>query len=451
MEYPSVPAPAPRRDIYTVSRLNREARALLEGSFPPMWVEGEVSNLARPSSGHIYFCIKDQGASVRCALFRSQLKLVASPLRDGMHVLVRARVTLYEGRGEYQLIVEHVEDAGEGALRRAFDALKLKLAQEGLFDVARKKPLPRLPRRIGLITSSSGAVLHDILTTLKRRFPAIPVLLYPVPVQGAGAAPRIAEAIKAAGARRECDVLILARGGGSLEDLWAFNEEVVARALVACPIPVVCGVGHETDFTIADLAADQRAPTPTAAAEMVSPDQHAWHEQFRQLELRLIRRLRDTLRSHAQHLDWLTARLVHPRTRLQHLEQRLQTLTHQLLLGQSRRLHVLRATVHGLATRVERLSPLARLHARQLDCGHYTERLRHALNRALERRQQQLAHCGRALHALSPLATLERGYAIVRDGTGRILRDVSAVAVGDAIETRLARGTLLSVVKEREP
>ena len=449
MEYPST-ASAKTRDVYTISRLNREAKLLLEGSFPPLWVEGEISNLARPSSGHLYFCLKDAGATVRCALFRSQLRLLNVALRDGMHVMVRARVTLYEGRGEYQLIVEHLEDAGEGALRRAFDLLKARLAQEGLFDLARKKQLPLLPRRIGIISSPSGAVLHDIVTTLRRRFPSIPVLLYPVPVQGEGAGARIAEAIRVAGVRRDCDVLILARGGGSLEDLWAFNEEVVARALVACPIPVVCGVGHETDFTIADLAADVRAPTPTAAAELVSPDQNEWRERFRHIEAHLLRRLQERLRNHAQRLDYLAARLIHPRARLETLDHRLHALSHRLLLAQSRRLHGAHRVLNRLVNGLERCSPLARLRALQLDGRHLHERLHGAITQCLRRERERLTHVARALHTLSPLATLDRGYAIVRDATsGAILRDAATVAPGDSIEARLARGALTCIVKER--
>jgi exodeoxyribonuclease VII large subunit len=451
MEYqPAVPAPTSVREVYSISRLNREARVLLEGSFPPLWIEGEVSNLSRPASGHVYFCLKDATAQVRCALFRSQARLLAAPPRDGMHVLVRARLTLYEGRGEYQLVVEHLEEAGEGALRRAFEALKARLAREGLFDIARKKPLPRLPRRIGLITSPTGAVLHDILTTLRRRFPAIPVLLYPVPVQGDGAAARIAEAIRVAGVRGECDVLILARGGGSLEDLWAFNEEVVARALVASPIPVVSGVGHETDFTIADLAADVRAPTPTAAAELVSPDQQEWRERFRHIEARLLRCMQETLRERAQHVDWLAARVVHPRIRLENLGHRLQSLAHRLVLAQSHRLRHIRVELHNIGSRLERCSPLARVRARQLDSRYLYERMRQALTRRLERSNDKFVHLTRALNALSPLATLDRGYAIVRDpANGAIVRDALAVEPGTVVEARLARGALVCLVKER--
>ncbi|HEX9811345.1 MAG TPA: exodeoxyribonuclease VII large subunit [Burkholderiales bacterium] len=437
------------REVYSVSRLNREARALLETGFPPLWVEGEISNLARPASGHIYFHLKDAAAQVRCALFRAQLRLAATAPRDGMLVTVRARVTLYEGRGDYQLIVEHIEEAGEGALRRAFEALKNRLAEEGLFDTARKRPIPRLPRRVGVITSPTGAVLHDIVTTLERRFPSIPILLYPVPVQGKSAAAPIADAIRAATARGECDVLILARGGGSLEDLWAFNEEIVARALADCSIPVVSAIGHETDFTIADMVADVRAPTPTAAAELVSPDQAEWYRRFEHIDARLRRRVRDLLRERAQHVDWLTARLLHPRARLEGLNRRLETLAHRLRAAQALRLHTANMTFHSLSNRLLRYSPLARLRASRLEGRHLYERLRRAVSQRLIQQNGQLAHFARALRTLSPLATLNRGYAIVRrEATGEILHDAGAIAIGERIETRLAHGRLLSRIEE---
>jgi len=449
---PAVPRSSTFRDIYTVSRLNREAKLLLEGSFPAVWLEGEISNLARPTSGHAYFCLKDAQAQVRCALFRTQLRLIPVTPREGMHVLVRARVSLYEGRGEFQLIIEHLEEAGEGALRRAFEALKMRLSQEGLFDLSRKRPLPPLPRRIGVITSPTGAVLHDVVTTLRRRFPAIPVLLYPIPVQGAAAAEKVAAAIRLAGERRDCDVLILARGGGSLEDLWAFNEEIVARAIVACPVPIVSGVGHETDLTIADLAADVRAPTPTAAAELVSPHRGEWLERFRGLEIRLARLATEALRNRGQRLDWLAARLVHPRARIDTLSHRLATLRQRLAFAQSRILHHRRNRLHELNTRLERCSPLSAVRARSLDCRHLYERLRHATLRELERRREQLAQLGQALNAYSPLATLDRGYAIVRDAKGgAILRDAQSIEPGERVEARLARGVLECVVEKRRP
>ena len=437
------------RDIYTVSRLNREAKSLLEGSFPPIWIEGEISNLSRPASGHVYFSLKDPQAQVRCAFFRQHQRLAGITLKDGLHVLLRARVSLYEGRGDFQVIVEYLEEAGEGALRRAFDALKQKLAKEGLFDTAHKIPLPRLPRRIGIITSPSGAVLHDILTTLKRRFPAIAVLVFPVPVQGAGAAEKIAAAIRLAGQRKDCDALILARGGGSLEDLWPFNEEIVARAIHACPVPIVSGVGHETDFTIADMAADARAPTPTAAAEMLSPDQQEWLAHFTRVAHRLTSAMRGRLRSHGQHLDWLGARLVHPRSRLALLQQRLTSLSQRMHLAQATRLRQARSQLQTMTAGLLQHSPLPRLRATMLDNRHFYARLAAAMKRRIERADASLRQVMQALHALSPLATLERGYAIVqKTATGAIVTEAASVQAGERVQARLAHGYLDCLVEK---
>ena len=439
----------PARDVYTVSRLNREARALLETGFSTLWIEGEISNLARPSSGHVYFSLKDNQAQVRCALFRMQLRKLHLEPKDGMQVQVRARVSLYEERGDFQLIVEYLEEAGEGALRRAFEALKLRLAKEGLFDASRKKPLPRLPQRIGLITSPSGAVLHDILRTLERRFPAIKVLLYPVPVQGEGAAEKIAAAIRLADQRKDCDALILARGGGSLEDLWAFNEEIVARALDACSVPVVCGVGHETDFTIADWVSDARAPTPTAAAELLSPDQQEWLTNFRSIEMQLTKLIRDRLRNLSQHLDWQSARIVHPTQRIQLIHHRFQALAQRLYLIQAARVQRWQTELVTLSARLQQNSPSPRLRAWQLHGRHLTERLQNGMVRHLEGAHQRLRQIAQTLHALSPLATLERGYAIVRHpATGAVLRDSASVKPGERIHARLARGALDCMVEK---
>ena len=269
------------RDIYSVSRLNREARAVLEGGFPLLWVEGELSNLAQPASGHIYFSLKDPAAQVRCAMFRSKRLLLGFKPANHQQVLVRARVGLYEGRGDFQLIVEHMEPAGEGALRLAFERLKQKLAAEGLFDAATKQPLPAMPRQVGLITSPTGAAVRDLLTVLERRFPALPVLIYPAQVQGQSAAAELVAALDLANERAECDILILARGGGSLEDLQAFNDEALARAVHRSAIPVVTGIGHEIDLSIADLVADQRGATPSAAAELVAPPRNIWRSVYR--------------------------------------------------------------------------------------------------------------------------------------------------------------------------
>ena len=447
MEHPSPTTTF--RDVYTVSRLNREAKTILERGFPPIWIEGEMSNLSRPASGHVYFSLKDAQAQVRCAFFRQHQRLLGVTLKDGLHVLLRARVSLYEGRGDYQIIVEYLEEAGEGALRRAFDALKERLAREGLFDVAHKRPLPRLPRRIGIITSPSGAVLHDIVTTLRRRFPAIAVLVYPVPVQGEGAAEKIAAAIRLAGKRRDCDALILARGGGSLEDLWPFNEEIVARAIHTCPLPVVSGVGHETDFTIADMVADVRAPTPTAAAEILSPDRQEWLARFAYLEERLLTLMRGRLRSQVQHLDWLEARLVHPRNRITLLQQQLGGLSRRLGLAQLARLRRARSEWEAVTARLHRHSPLPRLHALTLANRHFHVRLVAGMKRRLERADARLRQVMETLNALSPLATLARGYAIVqRPDTGDVITDIAAVKSGNRVQTRLARGYLDCLVEK---
>ena len=313
------------RTIYTVTELNGSVRLLLSGHFGTVWVEGEISNLAQPTSGHLYFTLKDRDAQVRCALFRGSARFLTFRPANGMQVLARANVSLYEPRGEYQLTVDYLEEAGDGALRRAFDALKARLSAEGLFDAARKQPIPKPPRCLGVITSPTGAAVRDILTVLKRRFPALPVIVFPVKVQGEEAKHDIVRALALAGRSGLCDALILARGGGSLEDLWAFNEEIVARAIAACPLPVVSGVGHETDLTITDLVADLRSPTPSAAAEAVSPDAAEWLARFARLEGRLRQHWRVALGRQAQTLDFLSRRLrqAHPEKQMQRQAQRL--------------------------------------------------------------------------------------------------------------------------------
>ncbi|MBV8307428.1 MAG: exodeoxyribonuclease VII large subunit, partial [Gammaproteobacteria bacterium] len=297
------------RDVYSVSRLNREVRVLLERGLGVLWVEGELSNFSQPASGHWYFSLKDRDAQLRCAMYRVKNSLVGFTPRAGMQVLVRGRISLYEPRGEFQLIIEHLEEAGVGALRREFERVKARLAADGLFSAERKRALPRFPRRIGLITSPSGAALRDVLKILARRYPPASVLIYPSPVQGAAAVPTLVAALASASSRAECDVLILARGGGSLEDLWAFNDERVARAIHACTVPVVCGVGHEIDFTIADFVADARAPTPSAAAEMVVPDRDACLEALARSAQRLEGGVRRELRGLRARLEAIARRL----------------------------------------------------------------------------------------------------------------------------------------------
>ncbi len=446
---PSATAFVAERDVYSISRLNREAKTLLEGQFPLLWIEGEISNLARPASGHWYFSLKDSQAQIRCALFKGNQRSLGCIPKDGMQVLARARVSLYEGRGEFQLIVEYLEEAGEGALRRAFELLKNRLAAEGLFDAAHKKPLPTLPKRIGIITSPTGAALRDVLTTLRRRFPAIAVLVYPVPVQGEGAADKIAATIRLAGERRECDALILARGGGSLEDLWSFNEEVVARAVHACPLPLVCGVGHETDFSIADWVADARAPTPTAAAEMLSPNQDEWRAQFNALDTRLLRLMRDHLSTRQQRLDWMSGRIVHPRERIARLQQRLVEMTKRMRLAQIATQRVAEASWQALSARLYRRHPDIALREWRLRFGHLQTRIVTGMRQSLQHQQQRLQLAVRRLDTLSPLATLQRGYAIVRRADNHlVVRNAQDVSPGERVHARVAQGNLLCVVEK---
>ncbi len=438
------------RDVYSVSRLNREARAVLEGSFPLVWIEGEISNLAKPSSGHFYFSLKDPSAQVRCAMFRSRNTYLRFIPENGQQVLARARISLYEGRGEFQLIVDHMEEAGDGLLRRRFEELKQKLANEGLFDSARKRPLPVLPQRIGVITSPTGAAIRDVLSVLKRRFPSVPVLIYPVPVQGQDAAPRIAAALRTASLRAECDVLILARGGGSLEDLWAFNEDVVARAVAACTIPVVAGIGHEIDFTIADFVADLRAPTPSAAAEAVTPDIGDWRARFTALSGHLRQCWERRLVQGSQRLEWLMGRLrlQHPGVRLRQQAQRLDELENRLLRDWGHRLRHHHARLEQLHETLKRHSPAVRLGATRSRTAELQRRLRAALDHELVRQRQRLGSLGRALDTVSPLATLARGYAIVRTEDGQIVRSVRQAPIGTRVETRLAKGVLVSTVDD---
>ena len=442
----------PPRTIYTVTELNGSVRLLLSSHFGTIWVEGEISNLAQPSSGHLYFTLKDRDAQVRCALFKGPARSLGFRPANGMRVLARAQVSLYEPRGDYQLIVDFLEEAGDGALRRAFEALKAKLAGEGLFDQARKKPIPALPQCLGVITSPTGAAVRDILHVLKRRFPALPVIIFPVKVQGVEAKHDIVRALALAERSGLCDALIVARGGGSLEDLWAFNEETVARAIAACPIPIICGVGHETDLTIADLVADLRAPTPSAAAESISPDAQEWLARFARLEGRLHHHLRLTLGQKTQTLTHLEKRLgqAHPEKQMQRHFQRLDEL--ELRLGQAVRSALARkeARLKTVEAKLQGQHPAQRilfLEARQEGLG---RRLSAAMARLLELRRQTLKAAGEKLHAVSPLATLDRGYAIASRGRdGQILRRVGEVGIGDFVEIRLADGSFAGQVSEK--
>lgn len=441
--------PADDTHVFTVSELNRTVRDLLESGLGEVWIEGELSNLARPASGHLYFSLKDADAQVRCAMFRGRNRLLDFEPEAGMMVRLRARVGLYEARGDYQLVVEQMEPAGAGALARAFEELKKRLAAEGLFDSDRKRELPTLPRCIGVITSASGAAVRDILQVLRRRFPAIPVIIYPVPVQGDQAAPAIARMLARAGERGDCDVLLLARGGGSLEDLWPFNEEIVARAIVACPIPVVTGVGHEVDITIADFAADQRAPTPSAAAELVAPDASGWLGNFAALARRLDTAARRLLRYGEDRRKSLQARLErqHPERRLQQLQQRRDELGLRLERAQRLRLQRAGERLDRTGARLRTHSPLVGVQRLSDRLQGIHRRLDRAIGQGLRTRDARLAAAVRALDAVSPLATLGRGYALVlRQADGRAITDAGLVASGDPLDIRLARGRLEATV-----
>jgi exodeoxyribonuclease VII large subunit len=439
------------RDIWSVSRLNGEIRSVLEGSFPLLWVEGEISNLATPRSGHSYFSLKDEHAQVRCALFRNRRMLLRFQPKDGDRVLVRARISLYEARGDFQLIIEHMEPAGEGALQRAFEELKARLEAEGLFDARRKQLLPAFPRCIGVVTSPTGAAIRDILQVLMGRFPGLPVIVYPTLVQGESAAGEIASTLKLADRRGDCDLLILARGGGSLEDLWAFNDETLARTIAELETPVISAVGHETDFTIADFVADRRAPTPSAAAELASPDSGQLQQQLDVLNGRLRRAMQRLLTEKRQHMDHHhhRLRLLHPLRRVHEQQQRLDELGMRMEAAMKNRLGQNRQALGELQSRLRLLSPAQRLKTLDSLLNQQREKLRTAMEHRLSRHRLRLEGLSRELHAVSPLQTLARGYTITTEaGSGKVITHADEVSPGTRIRTRLAEGEFLSVVEE---
>jgi exodeoxyribonuclease VII large subunit len=437
-------------NILTVTQLNHAVSQLLEDHFMTVLVQGELSNLSQPSSGHCYFSLKDTNAQIRCALFRNQMLRLNFKPENGKQVVVRARVSLYEPRGDYQLIVESMELAGDGRLRQAFEELKRKLAAEGLFDSAHKKTLPVLPCAIGVITSATGAALHDILTVLKRRFTAIPVIIYPVAVQGEQAKHEIAQAIMIANQRQECDVLIVGRGGGSLEDLWAFNEEIVARAIFASNIPIISAVGHETDVTIADFVADFRAATPSAAAELASPDQSQWLSRFVQFEQRLQQLLQRKINQQQQTLDLLSKRLAQQsiEQKLVRNQQHLSALRKRLTQAIQNKLQQQHNLLAVKTAKVWQHNPAITIRHYQHRRAYLSHRLLSAIEQRLQQHQQRLVTASQTLNAVSPLATLSRGYALTIDPrSGQIIRSVTQLKQGDIIETRLAQGSFSSEIK----
>ncbi|HVI55314.1 MAG TPA: exodeoxyribonuclease VII large subunit [Luteibacter sp.] len=435
--------PAP--EIFTPSGLNRLVRDLLEDALPMgVWIEGELSNVSRPASGHVYFTLKDASAQVRCAMFR----MAASRLRfrptDGLHVLMRAKVGLYEARGEFQLVADHMEPAGEGALQREFEQLKARLGAEGLFAQERKRALPLFPRRIGVITSPSGAAIRDVLSVLGRRLGLAEVDVLPVPVQGREAPPAIAAMLRRASASGRYDVLLVTRGGGSLEDLWAFNDEAVARAIHASAVPVVSAVGHEVDFTIADFVADLRAATPSAAAELLVPDGADLTRQLDRLRQRMTTLVTRRLQAAAQRADHWQARLTaqRPQARLARDAQRLEGLRRRMLVSVAQANALRHARLDRLQARLSAQHPKGRLAPSLLRIAQLRQRMATAMSRRLERDRLRLAEQARTLHAVSPLATLERGYAIVFDRRDAVVKHAGGVAVGERLRVMLGDGEL---------
>lgn len=429
------------REVLSVSQLNNRARLLLEDVFAGIWVEGEISNLARPASGHIYFTLKDSQAQVRCALFRQNAARVRQALRDGLAVKVRGKVSLFEGRGDYQLILDAVEPAGDGALRLAFEALKEKLGGEGLFASERKIALPAHPKRIGIVTSPTGAVIRDIISVFRRRAPQVELNLIPTAVQGREATAQIVRALQRADAQG-FDALILARGGGSLEDLWCFNEEVVARAVAACVTPIVSAVGHETDVSIADFVADVRAPTPSAAAELLAPDSSELVQRLHNLQRRLALHMQGRLARERLRLEGASRRLRHPGERLRQQAQRLDDLDMRLRRAFNQQLANQRERLARLDARLAAQHPGRSLALLRQRLDGLATRLPRAMHSQLRSQRQQLGALAAQLQIVSPLATLGRGYSILLDERGQAVRSAAQTQPGQRLKARLGEGEL---------
>ena len=433
--------------VLRVAELARSIKELLESNVPMLWVRGEISNFVRAASGHWYFSLKDEQAQVRCVMFRHKNQILLQGIGNGAQVEVQAVATLYEARGDFQLTVEQMRPAGLGVLYEQFAQLKQKLEDEGVFAVERKRALPAFPKRIGLITSPQAAALRDVLTTLKRRLPGVPVILYPAPVQGAGSAEKIAQAICTANQRAECEVLILCRGGGSIEDLWAFNEEVVARAIFASDIPVISGVGHETDFTIADFVADERAPTPTAAAQRVVPDRHALLQGLRDTAQHLQRAQRNRLQNAMQAVDYLQRRLVHPAQQLQRQSQQLAQLQQRLQRNVAHRLQQQQWRCQAVVQRLRGAgSDFVRL---QQSHVHWAERLAKTVSTLQMQRTVRVENAAHQLKLLDPRQVLSRGYSLVQDEKGHLVSDATQLASGQALRITFAKGWAQTEVKAR--
>jgi exodeoxyribonuclease VII large subunit len=438
------------RSVFSVSGLNSAVARLLEQEFAWVWVEGEISNLATPASGHIYFTLKDASAQVRCAMFRGRNRELKFRPENGSQVVVRCKVSLYEARGDYQLIVDRMEQAGAGALQKKFEELKQKLAAEGLFNEAGKQRLPEVPACIGVITSRTGAAIRDVLSVIARRFPSVPVKLFPVPVQGEESAPAICHALELAQQYGACDVLLLVRGGGSLEDLWSFNEESVARAIFNCPIPVVSGVGHEVDITIADFVADHRAATPTAAAETVTPDQQAWMQTLDWYQSRLQQLAGEKITRAGERLSWLRTRLTqqHPLANLQRLGQRVNDIDKRMRMTMDYKIRAASDRMQHLHTRLLSCSPAISIRNYRNNIERLQQQAQFHIRSAVEQRKSHLSTLASTLNAISPLQTLSRGYSITSNADGQAITNTDSVSQNELINTRLHSGQLLSRIEK---
>ena len=438
-------------NIFTVSRLNAEVRLLLENEMGIVWLVGEISNFSAPVSGHWYLTLKDSRAQVKCAMFRGNNRRVTFKPQNGNQVLVKARLSLYEPRGDYQLIIESMQPEGDGRLQQEFEKLKMNLAAEGLFAQSNKQPLPEHPKRVGVITSKTGAALYDILDVLKRRDPSLPVVVYPTMVQGEEAAIQIAQAIGRANERNECDVLIVGRGGGSLEDLWCFNNEIVARTIAASQIPIISAVGHEVDVTIADFVADMRAPTPSAAAELVSRDNSHKEQAFAAKRARLVSAIRHLLMKQAQSTHALKFRLEkqHPSYQLQKQSQQLDDLDMRLRRGMAQYLKQHAQRVERKQHQLQLNSPVKRLGEQKLHLQRSEQKLLDAMDKTLLTTRHQLAMAAEKLETVSPLATLKRGYSITHSASKQTVSSIEDVNVGEVIKTQVEDGVIESQVTQK--
>jgi exodeoxyribonuclease VII large subunit len=439
-------------NVISVSELNKKAKSLLEKGIPKLWIEGEISNLAKPASGHMYFSLKDEMSQIRCAWFKQRQLQNTLNIANGAKMLALGKIGLYEPRGEYQFIVEKMEIAGEGDLKRKYEELKKKLSDEGIFSEENKSELPELPKRIGVITSPSGAVVRDILTILKRRFPIIPIIIFPVAVQGEQAAPQIQNALKKANLRADCDLLILARGGGSLEDLWAFNEEIVARAIFHSEIPIISAIGHETDVTISDFAADMRAPTPSGAAELAVPDQYDWIKSIDNIGDKIITIITQQINLKSQLSDWINKRLSQSSPKMTVKRQIEKSINLKKMLSNSMLQNLAKQdkNIHQLKSKLNQVSPRLKIHVQLSRIKELNQKIVSCSDHFLEGLNNRMKLASKTLNSVSPLRTLDRGYAIARDAkTKNIIMSADNIEIENDIEVKLAKGEIKVKVIEK--